>query len=92
MSDSNSVKTGGISGATLLGILFIGLKLTGHIDWSWVWVLAPFWVGLAVFVGIIALIAAGGLLWMILGGIVAGLESLGGRARRPKKKKNDKKR
>lgn len=27
-----------------MGVLFIGLKLTGHIDWSWWWVLAPFWV------------------------------------------------
>lgn len=27
----------------MLGILFIGLKLTNHIDWSWVWVLTPFW-------------------------------------------------
>lgn len=26
---------------SLLGLLFIGLKLTGHIDWSWWWVLAP---------------------------------------------------
>ena len=28
----------------LLTVLFIGLKLTGYIHWSWVWVLAPFWV------------------------------------------------
>lgn len=28
---------------TLLGILFIALKLTGVVAWSWVWVLAPFW-------------------------------------------------
>ena len=28
---------------SLLALLFIGLKLTGHIDWSWVWVLAPLW-------------------------------------------------
>jgi hydrogenase/urease accessory protein HupE len=28
----------------LLTVLFIGLKLTGYINWSWVWVLAPFWV------------------------------------------------
>ena len=28
----------------LLALLFIGLKLTGHIDWSWVWVLSPLWV------------------------------------------------
>jgi hypothetical protein len=29
----------------LLGILFIGLKLTNHIQWSWLWVLSPFWIG-----------------------------------------------
>lgn len=27
----------------LLLTLFIGLKLTGHIAWHWIWVLAPFW-------------------------------------------------
>ena len=39
----------------LLTILFIGLKLTGHITWSWVWVLAPLWGPLAAAV-LIALI------------------------------------
>jgi len=28
---------------SLLALLFIGLKLTGHIEWSWVWVLSPLW-------------------------------------------------
>lgn len=28
---------------TLL-LIFIVLKLTDLIDWSWVWVLAPFWI------------------------------------------------
>lgn len=28
----------------LLLVLFLGLKLTGNIDWSWWWVLAPMWV------------------------------------------------
>ena len=28
----------------LLTILFIGLKLTHYIDWSWVWVLSPLWL------------------------------------------------
>lgn len=28
----------------LLTLLFIGLKLTGYIAWSWVWVLAPIWI------------------------------------------------
>lgn len=26
-----------------LGILFVGLKLAHVIDWSWIWVTAPFW-------------------------------------------------
>lgn len=31
----------------LLGVLFVALKLIGVIDWSWIWVTAPFWGGLA---------------------------------------------
>ena len=27
----------------ILGLIFITLKLTGVIAWSWWWVLAPFW-------------------------------------------------
>jgi hypothetical protein len=47
--------TGGvsISFTTLLQTAFIVLKLTGVISWSWVWVLAPFWV--SVVVAVIAL-------------------------------------
>lgn len=29
---------------SLLTILFIGLKLTGHITWPWIWVLSPLWI------------------------------------------------
>ena len=32
----------------VLGLIFITLKLTGHIAWSWLWVLAPFWIPLAI--------------------------------------------
>ena len=49
--------------ATLLGVTFIILKLTGVIAWPWVWVLAPFWIGLAVFLGLVLL----GLLLMGMG-------------------------
>lgn len=28
----------------LLTILFIALKLTGYIDWSWWWILSPLWI------------------------------------------------
>lgn len=35
----------------LLALLFIGLKLTDHIDWSWWWVLSPLWgLGMIIFV------------------------------------------
>jgi hypothetical protein len=38
---------------TLLLVLFIGLKLTGVIAWSWFWVLSPFWIPLALALGMI---------------------------------------
>jgi hypothetical protein len=28
----------------LLGLLFIGLKLSNIINWSWLWVLSPLWI------------------------------------------------
>ena len=31
----------------ILGVLFIAFKLAGVIAWPWVWVLAPFWIPLA---------------------------------------------
>lgn len=39
----------------LLGLLFIALKLMGHIDWSWWWVLAPIW-GPVAFIAIIIML------------------------------------
>ena len=38
-----TVVRGGASSSSLLGIAFVVLKLTEVIDWSWWWVLAPFW-------------------------------------------------
>lgn len=32
----------------ILAPIFITLKLTGHITWSWLWVLSPFWIPLAI--------------------------------------------
>ena len=34
----------------ILGLLFITLKLTGTIAWSWWWVLVPFWIWPAILV------------------------------------------
>lgn len=45
---------GGVGFFGLLAILFIGLKLTGYIDWSWWYVLLPLWGPFALFsVGLI---------------------------------------
>jgi hypothetical protein len=33
-----------------LGIVFIILKLINKIDWSWWWVLSPFWIPMALFI------------------------------------------
>ena len=33
-----------------LTLIFITLKLTGYIDWSWWWVLAPIWIQVGIFV------------------------------------------
>ena len=46
-----SVSKNGVSTLSLLGLLFIGLKLGHVIDWSWWWVTIPFWGGLAIFLG-----------------------------------------
>lgn len=56
MSNNNeSSKSGGITFLGILFIVFLVLKLTGHIDWSWWWVFAPLWVmpllAIIVFIG-----------------------------------------
>lgn len=38
-----------------LTILFIALKLCGTINWSWLWVLSPLWIGLAVGLVVLAI-------------------------------------
>lgn len=53
MSNSSS-SSSGIGFVGLLTILFITLKLTNYIDWSWLWVLSPLWIGFAI--GIIIII------------------------------------
>ena len=51
-----TVNFGGIG--TLLTIAFIVLKLCGVIAWSWVWVLAPLWISVALVVLVFILVLA----------------------------------
>jgi len=48
----------GVSFASLLAILFIGLKLTGVINWSWLWVLSPIWIPISIVLAIVITILA----------------------------------
>lgn len=43
MSNSSN-GLGGLSFGGILFIVFLVLKLTNHIDWSWWWVTAPLWI------------------------------------------------
>lgn len=58
---SNNSSTG-IGFFGLLAILFIGLKLTHVINWSWLWVLSPIWIPAALVVLILVAI----LIWAIV--------------------------
>ena len=53
---NNSSSSSGIGFPGLLTVLFIGLKLTGNITWSWVWVLSPLWISFALSLVIAAII------------------------------------
>ncbi|MCV0439847.1 MAG: hypothetical protein K5880_14605 [Hydrogenophaga sp.] len=64
------VRQGGIGFGGLLAVLFIGLKLGGIIDWSWLWVLSPLWIPLAIVLGIFLVIA-------VIAGIVACVGAIG---------------
>lgn len=55
MSDSSS-SSSGIGFFGLLAVVFIVLKLTDYIDWSWWWVLAPIWGGIALWLIVLSTI------------------------------------
>ena len=61
MEEKKTVVTSGCSLATMLGVVFLVLKLVGAIDWAWIWVLAPFWIPIALVVAVWLF------LWMIVG-------------------------
>lgn len=52
----NSDTSGGIGFCGLLTILFIALKLTNIISWSWWWVLSPLWIPFAIVILIMVFI------------------------------------
>lgn len=55
---SNNSNNGSVGCLTTIGIVFVILKLVGVIDWSWWFVLMPFYLGIAGYI-IMLVIAAG---------------------------------
>ena len=53
---ANSKTSGGLGLPAILFIVFLVLKLTGNIDWSWWWVTSPIWIPFALVFGIIAIV------------------------------------
>lgn len=49
-------QSSGIGFAGMLAILFIALKLTGVVGWSWWWVLSPLWIPLALVLVVVVVI------------------------------------
>jgi hypothetical protein len=64
MSDEKKVKAPiqiGTSPMFLLFLLFLGLKLTGQIAWSWWWITAPIWGPFAAIFTFISIVFVGAL-------------------------------
>ena len=55
-NERNNTTAGGIGFCGLLAVAFIVLKLTGVINWSWLWVLAPIWIPTAITLAIIVIV------------------------------------
>ena len=61
-TQSTQTSNSGVGLSGLLTVAFVVLKLTGHIDWSWWWVLAPLWISTALALLILAVAAL--VFWM----------------------------
>ena len=55
MQKDKEVKTVGLGFVDALTLLFIALKLTGQIDWNWIWVLSPIWIWIS-FLAVLAIV------------------------------------
>ena len=57
MSTNNNSKSSEIGFCGLLTIVFIVLKLTNYINWSWWWVISPLWIPIAILLAVILLVS-----------------------------------
>jgi hypothetical protein len=62
--------TGGVGFTGLLLLLFIALKLCGVIDWMWLWVLAPLWIPLVLFLAFLCTVVVVFMIVVAVGGVL----------------------
>lgn len=55
MANKSNSSTG-LGLGTILFLIFMVLKLTNYIDWSWWWITAPLWIPIAI-IAIVGLVA-----------------------------------
>lgn len=66
MSNSSNMKSNGIGFGGLLTIVFITLKLTGNIDWSWWFVLMPLYILPVVLLGLAGVVFSWGFILVLI--------------------------
>lgn len=57
--EKSEYRLGGLSFLGLLTLMFVYLKLTSVITWSWVWILSPLWIPLIISLIVIFVIIIG---------------------------------
>ena len=55
---ASSKSSSGVGSTMVLFLIFLTLKLTGLIDWSWWWVTSPLWLPVLLALAILAIIAS----------------------------------
>jgi hypothetical protein len=64
---ANKKSNSGLSLTAVLFIVFLVLKLTGNIDWSWWWVTSPLWIPFAIVLGLVFIVVILIVLGLIFG-------------------------
>ena len=57
MKENKTTVNGGVGFTGLLQVAFITRKLMGIINWSWLWVLSPAWITIAIYVLLLVVVA-----------------------------------
>jgi hypothetical protein len=65
---TSKTSSSGIGITGVLFVVFLVLKLTGNIDWSWWWVTSPLWILTLLYVGLFLITFILVSIFLIIGG------------------------